>query len=177
MVRQTCLPEEQSQMFSCINVSVYLHSHIVELTIKDNKDKSKGLPYTADVIVKRVQRAMIFQGGAALGAYEAGTYEAIVEKLVKENEGRKLKGLEDEKRPLFDIVAGTSIGSMNAIVVTSVTEEGKRLEDMKTWEDSVKVVKKFWKYQMSPTILIPFTAVGGILYVPRVNYSSVLLLS
>ncbi|MGA8084159.1 MAG: hypothetical protein WB988_20080, partial [Candidatus Nitrosopolaris sp.] len=67
--------------------------------------------------------------------------------------------------------------SMNAIVVTSVTEEGKRLEDMKTWEDSVKVVKKFWKYQMSPTILIPFTAVGGILYVPRVNYSSVLLLS
>ncbi|MGA8082470.1 MAG: patatin-like phospholipase family protein, partial [Candidatus Nitrosopolaris sp.] len=68
------------------------------------------MPYTADVIVKRVQRAMIFQGGAALGAYEAGTYEAIVEKLVKENEGRKLKGLEDEKRPLFDIVAGTSIG-------------------------------------------------------------------
>jgi NTE family protein len=121
-----------------------------ELTIKDNKGKPKGSPYTADVIVKRVHRAMIFQGGAALGAYEAGTYEAIVQRLVKENEGRKLKGLAHEKRPLFDIVAGTSIGSMNgAIVVSSVTEEGKSLDDMKT---SAEVVKKFWKYQMSPTV-------------------------
>jgi hypothetical protein len=52
-----------------------------ELTIKDNKGKPKGSPYTADVIL-----GMIFQGGAALGAYEAGTYQAIVERLVKENE-------------------------------------------------------------------------------------------
>src|ERR1700739_526993 len=124
-----------------------------ELTIKDNKGKPKGSPYTADVIVKLVQRAIIFQGGAALGAYEAGTYRAIVERLVKENRDRKLQGLGDEKRPLFDIVAGTSSGSMNgAIVVSSVTEEGKSLEDMETWEDSVKSVKKFWKYQISPTV-------------------------
>jgi predicted acylesterase/phospholipase RssA len=73
---------------------------------------------------------MIFQGGAALGAYEAGTYEAMVEKLVKENEGRKLKGLEDEKRPLFDIVAGASFGSMNAIVVSSVSEKIRRYENL-----------------------------------------------
>lgn len=42
---------------------------------------------------------------------------------------------------MFDIVAaGTSIGSMNGvIVVSSVTEEGKSLEDMKAWEDSAKL--------------------------------------
>lgn len=38
---------------------------------------------------------MIFQGRAALGAYEAGTYQAIVQRLVKQNEDRKLKSSED----------------------------------------------------------------------------------
>ena len=58
------------------------------------------------------------------------------------------KGLEHENRPLFDIVAGASIGAMNgAIVVSSVTKEGKSLEDPKNWEDSVKEVIKFWKDQ------------------------------
>jgi hypothetical protein len=54
-----------------------------ELIVKDNSGKTKDLPYIASVIVKRVQRAIIFQGGAALGAYEAGVFRAIVEKLVK----------------------------------------------------------------------------------------------
>ena len=66
-----------------------------ELTITDNKGKPKGSPYTAYIIVKGVQRAVIFQGGAALGAYEAGTYQAIVERL-KENEDINLEGLEVE---------------------------------------------------------------------------------
>ena len=94
----------------------------VRLTITDNDGKDS--PYNANVIVKRVHRAIIFQGGVALGAYEAGVFQAIVEKLIKNDEDKKRKGIEIEKRPLFDIVAGTSIGAMNgAIVVSSVTKK------------------------------------------------------
>ena len=55
---------------------------------------------------------MIFQGGVAIGAYEAGVFQALVKKIGEEQ--RKL-GLEN-KRPLFDIVAGTSISAWNAAV-------------------------------------------------------------
>ena len=123
-----------------------------ELTIKDKSGKIS--PYIANVIVKRVQRAMIFQGGVALGAYEAGVFQAIVEKLIKNDEDKKRKGLDTEKRPLFDIVAGTSIGAMNAaIVVSSIIKknyEDKRLEDPENWKDSAEQVVQFWKYQEQP---------------------------
>src|SRR5207302_7382312 len=46
-----------------------------ELTVRDNDNKTRD-PYKANVIVKRVQRAMIFQAGVALGVYEAGVYQA-----------------------------------------------------------------------------------------------------
>jgi len=123
-----------------------------ELTIKDKSGKIS--PYIANVIVKRVQRAMIFQGGVALGAYEAGVFQAIVEKLIKNDEDKKRMGLDTEKRPLFDIVAGTSIGAMNAaIVVSSIIKknyEDKRLEDPENWKDSAEQVVQFWKYQEQP---------------------------
>ena len=103
------------------------------------------------MIVKRVHRVIIFQGGVALGAYEAGVFQALVEKLVKNDKDKKRKGLENEKRPLFDIVAGASIGAMNgAIVVSSVTKEGKNLEDEKNWQDSAKEVIEFWRDQQYP---------------------------
>jgi len=54
------------------------------------------------------QRALIFQGGGSLGAYEAGAYKAFYE-LASERD--KIIGRKD--KPLFDIVAGTSIGAMN----------------------------------------------------------------
>jgi NTE family protein len=123
------------------------------LTITDNDGKTRGSPYNADIIVKRVHRAIIFQGGVALGAYEAGVYQAIVEKIIKNDDDKKRKGLDNEKRPLFDIVAGTSIGAMNgAIVVSSVTKnkEGRSLEDPKNWEDSAEKVIEFWRAQQQP---------------------------
>lgn len=119
-----------------------------ELTVKDKSGKTRDRPYIASVIIKRVQRAIIFQGGVALGAYEAGAFRAIVEKLVKNEEDKKVKGVEIEKRPLFDIVAGASIGAMNgAIVISSVTEESERLQDKKNWEDSAIKVIEFWRTQ------------------------------
>ena len=51
------------------------------------------------------QRALVFQGGGSLGAYEAGVFRALYEKMTEKD------------KPLFDIVAGTSIGAINAAYV------------------------------------------------------------
>jgi predicted acylesterase/phospholipase RssA len=107
-----------------------------ELTATDNSGKTST--HNANVIVKRVHRAIIFQGGVSLGAYEAGVFQALVEKI-SEDQGKR--GLENGKRPLFDIVAGTSIGAMNAAIVVSSIIEGKN------WKDSSKKLVEFWKNQ------------------------------
>ena len=53
------------------------------------------------------QRALILQGGGALGAYEVGVFKAIYNKIIQEEE-------QDAAGNLFDIVAGASIGAINA---------------------------------------------------------------
>ncbi|MDQ4016671.1 MAG: patatin-like phospholipase family protein [Thermoproteota archaeon] len=75
------------------------------------------------------QRALVLQGGGALGAYEAGALTVLCKELTYEyREG-----------PLFDIVAGTSIGAMNAAVLISNVVNRK-----KTWEEAAKELEKFW---------------------------------
>jgi NTE family protein len=74
----------------------------------------------------RPKRALILQGGGALGAYEAGAFRALYEKLYTEDE------------PLFDIVAGTSIGAINgAILVSHVIQN-------KSWEGADEKLLAFW---------------------------------
>jgi NTE family protein len=68
----------------------------------------------------RVNRALIFQGGGSLGAYEAGAYKAIKEELQYHI---RAKGMENE--PLFHIVSGTSIGAVNAAILVSYVKENK----------------------------------------------------
>jgi len=109
-----------------------------ELTVKDNDGKKRG-PYPANVIVKRIQRAMIFQAGVALGAYEAGAYHAIVKELISQDRKRGL-----EQRPLFDIVAGASIGAFNAAVVLSSAVKSR------SWENSAQELVSFWRRQKYP---------------------------
>lgn len=53
-----------------------------------------------------INRALIFQGGGSLGAYEAGAYKAINENTLEYFQ----KGGGRDKEPLFNIVSGTSIG-------------------------------------------------------------------
>jgi predicted acylesterase/phospholipase RssA len=60
------------------------------------------------------QRALVLQGGGALGAYEAGVLKGLCTKIMEKD---KEKGKVNS--PLFDIVAGTSIGAMNAAVLVS----------------------------------------------------------
>ena len=115
-----------------------------QLTIADNDGKTKDAHYNVDIIVKRVQRAIIFQGGVALGAYEAGVFHALVKKLSEQDEDKRRRGIGKQKRPLFDIVAGTSIGGMNAAVVISSIRRGD------SWQDSAQKVIKFWRDQEYP---------------------------
>ena len=73
-----------------------------------------------------------------------------LKRLTKEDSKRGVR-----RRPLFDIVAGASIGAMNgAIVVSSVTKEDKRWEEAEDWIDSAKELVEFWRVQeyLWPTI-------------------------
>jgi len=82
-----------------------------------------------------VNRALIFQGGGSLGAYEAGAYKAINEELSAyfRTEGR-------ENEPIFHIISGTSIGAINAALLVSYVKENK------TWEGSGERLVDFWEY-------------------------------
>jgi NTE family protein len=75
------------------------------------------------------QRALVLQGGGALGAYESGVLGVLCKELAHEyREG-----------PLFDIVAATSMGAMNAAVLVSNVVNRK-----KTWEEAAKELENFW---------------------------------
>ena len=82
-----------------------------------------------------LNRALIFQGGGSLGAYEAGAYKAAAEDILDyfRSEGR-------DHEPLFHIVSGTSIGAINATILVSYVKENK------TWEGSGERLVEFWEY-------------------------------
>jgi NTE family protein len=88
---------------------------------------------TSDIPQK--DRALVLQGGGSLGAYEAGAYKALYYWLAKKDreEGKK-------KSSTFNIIAGTSIGAMNAAVLTSYFVENN------TYEGSAERLVEFWRY-------------------------------
>ena len=91
------------------------------------------------------QRALVFQGGGALGAYEAGTYQQMYKKVSKENtDGR-----------LFDIVAGTSIGAINSSILV-----GHYLKN-RSWEGSAEKLLEFWEGLMCPTVADSLFNIGS----------------
>ena len=77
------------------------------------RDKS-----TRTIIPK--QRALIFQGGGALGAYEAGVYRVLHDWIYQ----NLIAGKKNEN--FFDIIAGTSIGAINGAIVVSCVLKNKR---------------------------------------------------
>ena len=84
---------------------------------------------------RKTQRALVLQGGVAIGAYEAGVFKGLYDRLYKPGES------------LFDIVAGTSIGAINAAILVSHFTQN----DKKGWEDSYKTLQSFWQHVGSPT--------------------------
>ena len=97
------------------------------------------------------QRALIFQGGGALGAYEAGVYRVLHDWIYKNITAAK------RNENLFDVIAGTSIGAINGAIVVSYVLRNKRdAEKSKTsgakeshslpeyWYGSADVLEDFW---------------------------------
>ncbi|MGA9936083.1 MAG: patatin-like phospholipase family protein, partial [Nitrososphaeraceae archaeon] len=101
------------------------------------------------VIVKMIHRALVLQGGGSLGAYEVGVYKALCEQLTEQDKKNNVR----HNRPLFDIVAGTSIGAVNAaLIVHSVKHSNiikvndNNLEGIPedVWKKSVRELERFW---------------------------------
>ena len=92
----------------------------------------------------KTQRALVLQGGGALGAYEAGAIRALYEILTADDK-RKGKG----DRLLFDIIAGTSIGAMNGAVLVS------ELLKTRNWADAIGRLEEFWTEGLASTPFPP----------------------
>ena len=89
------------------------------------------------------QRALIFQGGGALGAYEAGVYRVLYDWISKH--------IENKDKNVFDIIAGTSIGAINgAIILSHFLEKknddvNKSLNASEYWKGSAEKLERFWQ--------------------------------
>jgi NTE family protein len=96
---------------------------------------------------KQRQTVLVFQGGGALGAYQAGVYQAL-------HEG----GIEP------DWIIGTSIGAINASLIAGNEPENRldRLEEF--WRRMrSKEVRAFWTWPgLSDTTAYWSTVLGGI---------------
>ena len=81
------------------------------------------------------ERILVFQGGGSLGAYEAGAYKGIYELLKKKDNSKSIYN-----KSTFDIIAGSSIGAINATILTShVIETG-------SYDGSTEKLIDFWHY-------------------------------
>ena len=89
------------------------------------------------------QRALVFGGGGAVGAYQAGVLKILCKRLIEED---KRKGdnnnnivHDNDGNPLlFDIIGGTSIGAMNGAVLLS------QYLRTRSWETAADQLERFW---------------------------------
>jgi predicted acylesterase/phospholipase RssA len=82
------------------------------------------------------QRALIFQGGVALGAYEAGVFRELydwINPYVKEEEN------------VFDVIAGASIGAINGAILVSHVIDNREKGPKKSWEGAAEKLEYFWR--------------------------------
>ena len=89
-------------------------------------------------VTPKVQRALVLQGGGALGAYEAGVLNILCKLLRNENEENG-----EENELLFDIIAGTSIGAVNGAILVS------QFLETQSWEKAAEKLERFWTNQLS----------------------------
>ncbi len=89
---------------------------------------------------EKFHRALILQGGGALGAYEAGVLKEWCSRLISEDRKSGRTG------PVFDIVAGASMGAVNASLLVYRTlhynKQGKN--NLESWEKSVVDLYEFY---------------------------------
>lgn len=122
---------------------------VFKVVATDKGTNLKSEPSFVTVVVKMIHRALVLQGGGSLGAYEVVVYQALCEQLTEQNKKNNVR----HKRPLFNIVAGTSIGAVNAALnVHSVKQSniskdnGNNLEAIPedVWKKSFRELERFW---------------------------------
>src|SRR5213076_2008389 len=86
------------------------------------------------------QIVLVFQGGGALGAYQAGVYQALHEARIEP-----------------DWIIGTSIGAINASLIAG-NEPADRLDRLEEFWRRMKR-KEFWASRPGPELTIP-SAIG-----------------
>jgi predicted acylesterase/phospholipase RssA len=94
------------------------------------------------------QRALVLQGGGALGAYEAGVFRVLYD-WISDSTGK------NQNDNIFDIIAGTSIGAINAAFLVSHVIKKRREENKnvrESWEDSAVKLEEFWKSQLASNV-------------------------
>jgi NTE family protein len=94
------------------------------------------------VDIPEKERALVLQGGGSLGAYSAGVYSGLYESLSRMDAEEGNKG-----NQIFDIIAGTSIGAINAAILVSHVVENQ------TYEGSAERLVDFWKYLSKKSIV------------------------
>jgi NTE family protein len=97
--------------------------------------------------VPELQRALVFQGGGSLGAYEAGVFHVLYHWIKKD--------IKKDTENIFDIIAGTSIGAINAsIILSHILERKEELKpeqkdngeyNIKYWEGAPEKLIDFWR--------------------------------
>jgi predicted acylesterase/phospholipase RssA len=87
-----------------------------------------------------VHRVLVLQGGGALGAYEAGVYDVLYFWIKKDQDIANPLN----KHNIFDVVAGTSIGAINAAILVSYV-----MESDGSWQGSTHKLLDFWEHVSS----------------------------
>ena len=90
------------------------------------------------------QRALILQGGGALGAYEVGALREFCHNLALEDNANSDRR---ENQPMFDIVAGSSIGAVNAAILVDnvIHPKDENADNSKIWGDAVDTLDAFYE--------------------------------
>src|ERR1051326_1355052 len=70
-------------------------------------------PYKASAGGRKIENVLILQGGGSLGAFGCGVFKALANRDIK-----------------IDIVAGTSIGGVNAAIIAGGGKNGDRPEQL-----------------------------------------------
>jgi len=82
-------------------------------------------------------RALVLQGGGPLGAYEAGVFRVLHDWFSKQKSDKNF----------FDVIAGTSIGAINAAIIVSYVKErrNKGFGISESWKGSAHKLENYWE--------------------------------
>ena len=125
---------------------------ITETSAKNVNHNFCQIPQIKKHQSRKVNRALVLQGGGALGAYEVGALKFLSEFLQKEDEKNG-----DVDRPLFDIVAGSSMGAVNAAILVHnvILPKTTNQNSHKSWNHAIEKLHDFYMEISDPGIYHP----------------------